>query len=418
MYNADCRRMPELADGSIDLVVTSPPYWQIKDYGSPGQIGFGQSLHEYLGDLQRVWRECRRVLRDGGRLCINIGDQFARASQFGRYRVIPLHAEIICQCADEGFDSMGAIIWRKKTTMNTTGGAVVMGSYPYPPNGVVEIDFEYILLLKKPGKSPAPSREAKELSVLTKEEWKSWFSGHWDIGGARKDGHDAAFPEEIPRRLTRMFSFRGDTVLDPFMGTGTTARAALAAGRNAVGYEIRADYLRAVADHQARLFDDAFAVIVPDRGALQASVEQGAPRTPRIPDMVPAAPGAAAPGPTLHTVTAITPDCRLVLETGAAVSFLGLEILDRAAAHDYLQERVLKKRVFLRDQCAGEGFSLSARIILKNRISINAQLVKSGAARAIGGPAIDGPAVGGPAVGGLAVGELAGNQPAVDQPGR
>jgi modification methylase len=135
MYNADCRRMPELADGSIDLVITSPPYWQIKDYASPGQIGFGQSLHEYLRDLQRVWRECRRVLRDGGRLCINIGDQFARASVFGRYRVIPLHAEIVCQCAEEGFDSMGAIIWRKKTTMNTTGGAVSLAPTPTRPTG-------------------------------------------------------------------------------------------------------------------------------------------------------------------------------------------------------------------------------------------------------------------------------------------
>src|SRR5208337_698534 len=185
LYNADCRRMPELAAAHVDLVVTSPPYWQIKDYGSPGQIGFGQSLHEYLRDLRQVWTECFRVLRAGGRLCVNVGDQFARASVFGRYRVIPLHAEVICQCAEAGFDSMGSIIWRKKTTMNTTGGAVVMGSYPYPPNGVVEIDFEYILLFKKPGKAPAPSREIKQLSALTKEEWKAWFSGHWDVGGAR-----------------------------------------------------------------------------------------------------------------------------------------------------------------------------------------------------------------------------------------
>jgi DNA modification methylase len=119
IYNADCRRMPELADGGIELVVTSPPYWQIKDYGSAGQIGFGQSLHEYLRDLQRVWAECFRVLHEGGRLCVNIGDQFARASLYGRYRVIPLHAEIICQCAETGFDFMGSIIWRKKTTTST-----------------------------------------------------------------------------------------------------------------------------------------------------------------------------------------------------------------------------------------------------------------------------------------------------------
>jgi DNA modification methylase len=388
LYNADCRWMPELAADSIDLVVTSPPYWQIKDYGSPGQIGFGQSLHEYLRDLQQVWTECFRVLREGARLCVNIGDQFARASVFGRYCVIPLHAEIICQCAEAGFDSMGSIIWRKKTTMNTTGGAVVMGSYPYPPNGVVEIDFEYILLFKKPGKGRLPSREARELSVLTREEWKSWFSGHWQVGGARKDGHDAPFPEEIPRRLIRMFSFTGDTVLDPFVGRGTTAEAALAAGRNAVGYEIRADFLRNARGRHGELFGGTFNVIVPDRSGLPASsASEAGSRGPRIPDMVPAAPTAGVkPLPPMHTVTEIRPDCSLVLESGVTVSLLGLEILDGAAALAYLKERVLKKKVFLKDECEGEGSVLRARIILKNRISINAQLVKSGAARAVEKP--------------------------------
>ena len=260
LYNADCRRMPELADGSIELVVTSPPYWQIKDYGSAGQIGFGQSLHDYLRDLQQVWAECFRVLHEGGRLCVNIGDQFARASLYGRYRVIPLHAEIICQCAETGFDFMGSIIWRKKTTMNTTGGAVVMGSYPYPPNGIIEIDFEYILILKKPGTPRKAPREIKTRAALSKEEWKSWFSGHWDVGGARKIGHEAPFPDEIPRRLIRMFSFPGDTVLDPFAGRGTTARVALAQGRNTVGYEIRADFLPP-ARGQADLFGEALTVV-------------------------------------------------------------------------------------------------------------------------------------------------------------
>lgn len=119
--------MAEVESESVDLIVTSPPYWHIKDYGVPGQIGYGQSLHEYLLDLSRVWRECWRVLKTGRRLCINIGDQFARAIVYGRYKVIPLHAEIIAQCETIGFDYMGAIIWQKKTTMHTTGGAVVIG---------------------------------------------------------------------------------------------------------------------------------------------------------------------------------------------------------------------------------------------------------------------------------------------------
>src|SRR6185312_14715765 len=108
--------------------ITSPPYWQIKDYGAAGQIGFGQSLHDYLLDLSRVWVECFRVLRPGRRLCVNIGDQFARTAVYGRYKIIPLHAEVIAQCECAGFDYLGAIIWQKKTTMNPSGGAVIMGS--------------------------------------------------------------------------------------------------------------------------------------------------------------------------------------------------------------------------------------------------------------------------------------------------
>ncbi len=382
LYNADCRQMPELADASVDLVVTSPPYWQIKDYGSPGQIGFGQGLHEYLRDLARVWRECGRVLRAGGRLCVNIGDQFARASLFGRYRVLPLHAEITCQCAEAGFDCMGSIIWRKKTTMNTSGGAVVMGSYPYPPNGVVEIDFEYILLFRKPGTSRRPAPEIKAGTALTRDEWKSWFSGHWDVAGARKKGHEAPFPQEIPRRLIRMFSFPGDMVLDPFLGTGTTARVALALGRNAVGYEIQSDYLEALRA-PAEPHRESIHVVIPERRRGARARERAEVPTPRIPDLgVPRPARQAKPGPRLHTVRAIERDCSLVLDSGAVVGFLGIRIQDPEAARAYLAERVLRKKVFLKDERGARGGATRARVILKNRISINAQLVKSGAASA------------------------------------
>lgn len=382
LYHADCRSMPELGDASVDLVVTSPPYWQIKDYGSAGQIGFGQGLHEYLRDLARVWRECLRVLRPGGRLCINVGDQFARASLFGRYRVIPLHAEITCQCAEAGLDCMGSIIWKKKTTLNTSGGAVVMGSYPYPPNGVVEIDFEYILLFRKPGAPRRPSPQARAAAVMSRDEWKSWFSGHWEVGGARKKGHDAPFPEEIPRRLIRMFSFPGDTVLDPFLGTGTTARVAWSLGRRAVGYEIRGEYLE-TASAGSRQYQEALAVIAPKR-APDGTPPEEVPE-PRIPDLAAPRPQAPEkPQPELHTVRAITPDGRLLLDTGAVVGFLGIRIEDLDAARRYLAERVLKKRVFLRDERGCER-GTEARVILKNRISVNAQLVRNGAAREASG---------------------------------
>ncbi len=174
----DSRNMAEVADGSIGLVVTSPPYWHLKDYGVPGQIGYGQTLHEYLLDLSRVWRECWRVLMPGRRLSINIGDQFARAVVYGRYKVIPLHAEMIAQCETIGFDHMGAIIW-KKTTMRTAGGAVVMGSFPYPPNGIVELDYEFILVFKKPGQTGRVPSHPKEAAQLSRDDWKEYFSGHW-----------------------------------------------------------------------------------------------------------------------------------------------------------------------------------------------------------------------------------------------
>ena len=141
VIRGDARCMNELGDERVDLALTSPPYWHIKDYRSPGQVGYGQSLHEYLLDLSRVWSECYRVLKPGRRLCINIGDQFARASIYGRYKVIPLHAEVIAQCETIGFDYMGAIVWQKKTTMNTSGGAVVMGSFPYPPTRILLLYF-------------------------------------------------------------------------------------------------------------------------------------------------------------------------------------------------------------------------------------------------------------------------------------
>jgi DNA modification methylase len=240
---ADSRTMAETPSETIALGVTSPPYWHIKDYGVPHQIGYGQSLHEYLYDLSRVWKECWRVLKPGRRLCINVGDQFARATVYGQYKVIPLHAEIIAQCETIGFDYLGAIIWQKKTTMRPSGGAVVMGSFPYPPNGIVELDYEYILLFRKPGKVELLDSAAREASALSRDEWKTYFSGHWHFAGERQALHEAMFPEELPRRLIRMFSLLGETVLDPFAGSGTTLKVALDLGRSAVGYEIQPNYI-------------------------------------------------------------------------------------------------------------------------------------------------------------------------------
>lgn len=239
----DSRKMEKLHDESIHLVVTSPPYWQLKDYGHENQIGFNHSYEEYINNLNLVWNECYRVLHPGCRLCINIGDQFARSVYYGRYKVIPIRTEIIKFCETIGFDFMGAIIWQKVTTTNTTGGATVMGSFPYPRNGIVKIDYEFILIFKKLGIAPKPSKEARELSKLTTTEWNEYFAGHWNFGGEKQEKHLAMFPEELPKRLIRMFTFVGDTVLDPFLGSGTTTLAAKNLTRNSVGYEINHDFL-------------------------------------------------------------------------------------------------------------------------------------------------------------------------------
>ena len=242
LINGDSRNLSLMPDKSVHLIITSPPYWQLKDYGNDGQIGFHDSYESYINNLNMVWAECNRVLHDGCRLCINIGDQFARSVYYGRYKVIPIRTEIIRFCEALGMDYMGAVIWQKQTTMNTTGGGAVMGSFPYPRNGILKIDYEFILIFKKQGKAPVPAIEQKQCSEMTKDEWNTFFASHWNFGGAKQDGHIAVFPEELPRRLIKMFSFAGETVFDPFMGSGTTALAARNLQRNSIGYEINPDF--------------------------------------------------------------------------------------------------------------------------------------------------------------------------------
>jgi len=384
LFVADCRSMQELDPGAVELVVTSPPYWHLKDYSVEGQIGYGQSLHEYLTDLYRVWKECLRVLRPGRRLCVNIGDQFARASVYGRYKIIPLHAEVISQCESMGFDFMGSIIWQKKTTMRTSGGAPIMGSFPFPPNGIAELDYEHILLFKKPGKDPKGTvpKDVKERSRLTTAEWKDHFSGHWRFAGAKKLGHEAMFPEELPRRLIRMFTFAGETVLDPFLGSGTTMKAAIDLGRLAVGYEINEAFMRVIMEKLGDRFD-AVQVLHPERP--QAPLPSVAYK-PCIQDARPEVdPESEQQGaPALLTVTDVVDETTLRLEDGRCVRMLGLKVkkANRQRSLDYLNGRVRGKKVILRfdDIVGGEGDPVQAYVYLKNRIFVNAYLIKCGLA--------------------------------------
>ncbi len=380
--------MWEVEDGQIDLVVTSPPYWHIKDYGVEGQIGYGQSLHEYLKDLYRVWSECYRVLTEGGRLCINIGDQFARSVVYGKYKVIPLHAEFIAQCEQIGFDFMGSIIWQKKTTMNTSGGATVMGSFPYPPNGIVEIDYEFIHIFKKPGKAKKVSKEVKEASKLTKEEWKEYFSGHWYFGGAKQIEHEAMFPEELPRRLIKMFTFIGDTVLDPFLGSGTTVKVALELQRSAIGYEINKDFLEVIIenlgmkDNLPRYCNDIQIVERTEQRANILPVESE--YVPRIKGSKPytSSQRLQTNVERLYKVVEIIDESTIRLDTDLTVKFLGVRIDKQEDTIRYLKEYILGKNVFLRfgDHSFTTNGAVMAYVYLKNKIFVNAYLIKSGLA--------------------------------------
>jgi DNA modification methylase len=367
--------MTELKDGSVELVVTSPPYWHIKDYGVKGQVGYGQSLHQYLKDLYCVWRECHRALAPGRRLCINIGDQFARATVYGRYKVIPLHAEIIAQCEDIGFDYMGSIIWQKRTTMRTSGGATVMGSYPYPPNGLVEIDYEHIMLFKRPGKAPKVARSVKERSRLSKQEWKTDFNGHWHFGGARQVGHEAMFPEELPRRLISMFTFVGETVLDPFLGSGTTIKAALDLNRRAVGYEINRDFQEVIEKKIGPKAFKGISVTHQDQRATSSRTDY----VPRIKDARPQRQHKERRDKDLLKVTRIVDHRTLELSDGSKVRFLGIRVHRKKEALAYLKEKVLKRQVQLKFD-DNSGTRSEAYVYLKNRIFINSYMIRSGMA--------------------------------------
>ncbi len=397
----DSRRMTELPNESVHLVITSPPYWQLKDYGDENQLGFHDSYENYINHLNLVWNECHRVLHSGCRLCINIGDQFARSVYYGRYKVIPIRTEIIKFCEAVGMDYMGAIIWQKVTTTNTTGGATIMGSFPYPRNGILKIDYEFILIFKKLGDPPKVSKEAKELSKLTKEEWNTYFAGHWNFGGVKQDKHLAMFPEELPRRLIRMFSFVGDTILDPFLGSGTTSLAAKNIGRNSVGYEINPKFVPIIKQKLEVAEPDIFGNVTYEFVHQKASAEDFSqriqslpycfydphkidkkidPRTlkfgSRIKD------GDHGPRATLYSVKEVVSPEILKLDNGVSVRLLGIAEphLCRQKAIAFLMEMLKGQKVFIKfdkEEYDNEG-NLLAYVYLKNKTFINAHLIKTG----------------------------------------
>lgn len=400
IINGDSRQMIELPDNSIHLAITSPPYWQLKDYGNDNQIGFHDSYENYINNLNLVWKECYRTLHSGCRLCVNIGDQFARAVYYGRYKVIPIREEIIKFCENVGFDYMGAIIWQKVTTSNTTGGGVQMGSYPYPRNGILKLDYEFILIFKKLCDAPKPSREQKELSVMTAEEWNTFFSGHWNFAGARQSGHIAMFPEELPLRLIKMFSFVGEKILDPFAGSGTTALAARNLDRNSIGYEINPAFIPIIKEKlevaQKDLRGTTYEFV--DQPELQIDFEHEIERLPYIfkdphaldkkIDVKKLQFGSRFDNnsPSMReeffTVKEVISPGKIKLSNNMTIKLLGVKDDDNAngEAKSFLIEKTKGKRVFLKYDLVkhDQENNLLCYLYLENKTFINAHLIKSG----------------------------------------
>ncbi|MDX2177493.1 MAG: site-specific DNA-methyltransferase [Candidatus Sumerlaeia bacterium] len=244
----DARHLDWIADESVHLVVTSPPYWTLKDYGeeAPGQLGAVEDYEEFLRELDKVWSHCARVLAPGGRICCVVGDVCVPRKRAGRHFVMPLHADLQVRSRRFGLDCLTPILWHKiaNGANETEGNGAGFYGKPYQPGAIIKNDIEYILFFRKGGQYRSPSPLAKALSMLTKEEMKAWTRSIWsDVRGAStREGHPAPYPVELAERLVRMFSFAGDTVLDPFAGTGSTALAAMSAGRNSISNELEPAY--------------------------------------------------------------------------------------------------------------------------------------------------------------------------------
>ncbi len=401
IINGDSRNMLELPDKSIQLIITSPPYWQLKDYGNSDQIGFYNTYEEYINNLNLVWNECYRVLDDDCKVCINIGDQYARSVYYGRYKVIPIRTEIIKFCETIGFDYMGAIIWQKITNSNTTGGATIMGSFPYPRNGIIKLDYEFILIFKKFAKKRKQiDREKKLKSIMTQEEWKQYFSGHWNFGGARQDKHLAMFPEELPKRLIKMFSFIGETILDPFLGSGTTSLAAKNLNRNSIGYEINPDFIPIIKSKigfNENIFFDNFKYHSEKQKEMNIDFNERISKLPYIfKDMIKLDkkidPKMLQFGSKIdnnsksrdeyYFVKNVLSPNKLQLNTNLIIKLIGIKTnkLKQEKAIEYLKSKFKSQKIFLKYDNVkyDENNNLLCYVYLKNKTFINAHLIKNG----------------------------------------
>ncbi len=245
LVRADARSLEGVEDQSVHLVLTSPPYWTLKEYRhTDGQLGDIEDYETFLTELDRVWSECFRVLAPGGRMIVVVGDVCLSRKAHGRHEVVPLHASIVEHCRRLGFANLAPIIWHKIANARyevENGGGGFLGK-PYEPNAVIKNDIEFILMQRKPGGYRRPSMGMRILSLISEADHREWFRQVWTLPGASTRDHPAPFPVALAERLIRMFSFVGDVVLDPFLGTGTTSIAAARCGRNSIGFEVDPHY--------------------------------------------------------------------------------------------------------------------------------------------------------------------------------
>lgn len=245
LYHADARNLSYINDNSVHLVLTSPPYFNIKEYRrGKFQLGIIDDYQQFLDELEKVWKECYRILVPGGRIVCVVGDVCLSRRKNGRHAVLPLHSDIAVSCRKIGFDNLNPILWHKisnaKFEANTNSS--ILGK-PYEPNAIIKNDLEYILMERKPGGYRTPTIQQREGSRIEKDDFQKWFSQIWELPGAStRNGHPAPFPLELATRLVKMFSFVGDTVVDPFCGSGTTMLAAINTNRNSIGVETEVYY--------------------------------------------------------------------------------------------------------------------------------------------------------------------------------
>jgi len=258
-YKADALGiLKKLPEESIQLIITSPPYWNARDYKHPQQLGYKDDYLVYLQKMKDIFREFARILLPDGKIAINIGNIYSFDIVDKRYYTVNMiHDLWQLLLSSKNLRFLGTIYWKKTTSRN---GAVLFGSYPYPSNFMISTALEAIHVFRKIGKRKV-SKKIKEMSKVAKEEFREFREPIWFLNGISTKYHPAVFPSEIPLRLIKMYSFYGDNVLDPFCGVGTTNLEALKLDRSSIGIDVKPSYIK-LAAKRLKNFDNNARIII------------------------------------------------------------------------------------------------------------------------------------------------------------